>query len=237
VPSKNNIVGGQPSPNTPGVVGAEQVVDPTFNAARVSLRPDDHLVNTQQLGHYRVAVPSGLTTGLAAGNLLFSMRYGDPSTVMLLKRIQAYAAVTTTFTAGQILDVDAISVRSWTTSDSAGTAVVLTGNNNKVRTNMGTSKISVNGDIRVATAAAITAGGTKTPDANAFGYGAVGASTAADVGSGGYLGDVYKLDATNQHPIIYATNEGFNLRLVTAQGAAGVVKYYFVVEWAELIGF
>ena len=237
MPQKTNVVGGSPSPGTPGVAGAEQVVDPSFNAARTSLRPDDHLQQGQVLGHYRMGAVSGATTTLASGVLLFSFRYADPNTVALIKRIQAYAAVTTTFTAGQIVDVDAIAVRNWQVNDSAGTQSLPSGNTGKMRTNMGTSRLVPSGDFRIATAAAITAGATKTPDGQPFGYGAIGAPTTVDVGSGGNLGDVYKLDTTNQHPLIFAANEGFNLRVVTTQGAAGVVKYYFVVEWAELLGF
>lgn len=237
MPQKANIVGGGTVPSA--VPNAELVIDPGRGAARASLNPDDHLVGGQTLGHYRVSATTGLMTTLAAGVLIYSWRYADPATIALIKRISAYAAVTTTFTAGQIIDCDAITVRQWTVNDSAGTAIAI-GAGGKMRGNMGASRLSVGnptGDIRVATAAAITAGGTKTPDPNPFGYAAIGASTAADVGSGGFMGDLYKLDATNQHPLIYAANEGFNCRVGTTQGAAGVVKITFVVEWAELLGF
>jgi hypothetical protein len=233
MPQKTNVVGGVPSAGTVGTAGYEQVIDGTFNASRVSLKPDDHVVGGTVHGHYRVAAPSGLTTTLAGGALLFSFRYGDPGTVAVLKRIQVYAAVTTAFTTAQPVDVDAISVRGWTTNDSAGTAISVLANSNKARSNMGTSTITASGDLRIATAAAITAGATKTPDANAFAIGAIGGSA---LGVGGFI-DLYKLDAFGGHPQVYALNEGFNLRIVTTQGSTGVVKYYVAVEWAELAGF
>jgi hypothetical protein len=234
MPQKSNIVGGQPVPGTPATAGYEQVVDGTFGASRVAIKPDDHVFGGVARGHYRVAAPSGLTTGLASGSLLFSFRYGDPTSVAVLKKIHVYGSVTTAFTTGQPVDIDAITVRGWTASDTAGTPILLGSNTNKLRGNMAPSTIAISGDIRVATAAAIAAGATKTPDVNPFAIAAVVGGSALGVAG---FADLYKLDSFGAHPPVFAANEGFNLRLVTAQGAAGVVKYYIDVEWAELAGF
>lgn len=233
------LVSGTPQSNTVGTPGVEQVVDGTFGSSRVSLRPVDYVAGGVAYGHYSLAAVSGATTTLAAGTLLFSMRWGSPVGLMMLERITVSAAITTAFTANQVLDVDAIAVRGWVTSDSAGTAITIPANSNKARTTMGSSLISVNGDIRIASATAITAGGTKTPDTNAFAAAALpglGASGALFLGGTGPV-DLYNASLMGQHPMVFAANEGFNLRFVTTQAASGVVKYYVRVDWAEVPGF
>lgn len=239
MPQKTNIVGGTPANGAPGTPGFEAIIDGLYGAQRTSIRPYDHSVGGSVLGHYSLGAVSGATTTLAAGTLLFSMRYADTKSLFLLERITISAAITTAFTANQVLDVDAIAVRGWSASDSAGTAITLPANSNKARSNMGSSLVGVNGDVRIASATAITAGATKTPDTNAFAIGCLpglGATAAAFLGGTGPL-ELYNCFQTGQHPMTFAANEGFNLRFVTTQGAAGVVKYYIRVDWAELAGF
>jgi hypothetical protein len=37
--------------------------------------------------------------------------------------------------------------------------------------------------------------------------------------------------------MLFGVNEGLNLRIVTTQGAAGVVKYYIRLDWAEVAAY
>jgi hypothetical protein len=48
---------------------------------------------------------------------------------------------------------------------------------------------------------------------------------------------LYDNTVMGQHPLIYGKNEGFNVRVVTALGVVGVVKYYVAVEWVEVPGY
>lgn len=227
------IVSGAPAPGSTGIPGTPAVVDGTFSALRTSIRPLDYQVpGGPPLGHYSVAAKSGLTTGLSAGGLLFAFRWNATNALAVIERISVGAIVTTAFTTAQAVDVDGILVRGWTASDSAGTALTPTANSNKMRTNMGTS---LAGDIRIAPAAGLTAGGTKTPDANAFCIGCIPNTNA--IGTGLQTIPIYDVTAFGQHPVILAANEGFNLRVVTAQGAVGVVAYYIKCDWAEVAGY
>ena len=216
-----------------GVPGTEQVVDATFGASRVSVRPNEYNNQGFTGGHYRIAVTTGALTGVAAGGAVFSARWGLANAYMLLKRIQVSAIITTAFTTAQAVDFDVIAARPFSVADSAGTALTpFAGNSQKVRSSMmNTSQIA---DMRVAAAAALTAG-TKTLDANPFGI--VTVPNNNTIGSGGSSPvDVFKDDVNAQHPMMFGAGEGFNVRVVTAMGVVGVIKVYFTVEWAEVPG-
>ncbi len=222
---QTKIVGG-------GVVapGPELIVDPSFGAARVSIRPLEYVQGGTVLGHYRVAAPTGAFAGAAAGSAIWSFRWTDTKSYAVLLRIDVGLVITTAFTTAQALDVDAIIQRAFTVADSGGTLLTPTQNSGKNRVIMGTTLVN---DVRVATTAALTAG-TKTPDASAFAIAALPQTNALGTGS---QVNLYKWDALGQHPIVFGVNEGFNVRNVTALGAAGVVKIYIATEWAEIPSF
>ena len=232
--AETKIISGVPAPGQPAIApGTQKLIDSLWGSDRQSPRPWDYTIGGKVLGFYRHSAVSGLTTGLAAGNLLYSFRYADPSSVAVLLRVTVNGVATTAFTTAQPIDADGIFVRGWTTSDTAGTALTSQAQStNAMRTKpMGNSLLFSSGDLRIATAAAVAAGATKTPDANPFGF---WSSFSTIVGG---PADLYKYDPNGGHPPVFAVNEGFNLRLITAQGAVGVVKYYVAVEWAELAGF
>lgn len=227
------LIGGAPSPTTFGQVRTEGIVDQTYGAQRVTLKPDEYSFNNFQGGHYRVARSVAGITAFAAGALLVSFRWTLPTAEALIKRVSVGIAVTTAFTAGQQLDFDLIKSTAFTASDTGGTAVAM-GTGNKLRTKwMNSSQVT---DLREAAAAAIVAG-TKTFDASPEGIGilAGGPTGAASIGIGGMV-DLYKQDMGAEHPFMLTVNEGFNVRLVTAMGAAGVIRLYYIVEWAEVPG-
>jgi hypothetical protein len=226
------IKSGTPSSVTVGAAGTPMVVDSTFGAARTTLKPDEFNTNGFNGGHYRAASSTGALTGVASGGAIFSARWATANAYMLLKRVRLSAIITTAFTAAQALDFDIIALRSFTAVDTGGTAMApFTGANQKARQGvMGTSQVQ---DMRIATTAALGAG-TKTADQFAFGIGAAPNTNAIGTGQDGI--DLYKQDVQNQHPVIFGNNEGFNIRVVTAQGAVGVIKVYIAVEWAEVPG-
>jgi hypothetical protein len=234
------VVGGSPQNTTFGVPGTQCVVDATFGAYRATLKPNEFINQGVGGGHFKAAATSGaLTTPVGAGSAVFSMRWSPPNgaaPLFLLKRLQVGWTMTTAFTAAQAIDFDVVRCTAFTVADSAGTALTpFTGNNNKVRS--GLMATSVVNDMRIASTAALTAG-TKTQDANPFAYLPAGTQAAANTAllTGVPLTDVYADTLLNEHPETFAANEGFNIRAVTVFPAAGVIKLYVAVEWAEVPG-
>lgn len=199
-------------------------VDATFDAARVTLRP------VEVLGWYSLAAKSGLATGIAANGSIFSLR-NISSNLLMVRRVGVGFNTTTAFTAAQIVDVGLIVARAFTASDSGGTAITITGNNGKVRTSLATPT-SV--DCRISTTAALTAG-TKTKDTNHLGL-AAGWSGAAGQGIAPALNNLYSHD-TGDYPLILNQNEGINIDVITAMGAAGVGNFYVNIEFAEVASY
>ena len=234
-------VSGVPQSTTYGTPGAEQIVDATFGAARVSLKPNDYMGVGVIGGHYMLSAQSGALTGVAAAGPVFSFRWapgqGAPP-YALIKKVQIAAVITTGFTAAQAVDFDLVLARSFTSSDTGGSALTpFTGNSQKMRAGlMSTSALT---DCRIATTAALAAG-TRTLDSSALTSAPiVFPLTTATSGlgeGGGDAVDLFKEDAVAQHPLMLAVNEGFLIRVVTAMGAAGVIKLYVNVSWAEVPG-
>jgi hypothetical protein len=228
------LTGGAPPPGSATAPGADLVIDQTFGAMRSSVRPLDYQSGGSVLGHYRMGAATGLTTGVAAAGAIFSFRWvANAIPFMVLTRISVNAVITTAFGAAQAIDVDAVIVRGFTASDTGGTAIASFGVSNKMRSTMGNSLVL---DARIATTAALAAG-TGTADSNAFAIGMCSQTNA--IGSGGPANgsDLYAVTSAGQHPIVLGANEGFRVRVVTAQGGTGVVKYYVAAEWSETNGY
>lgn len=228
------LVGGAPAPTTFGVPGIEGVVDATFGAQRSILKPDEYNASGLSFngGHYRVARSVAGVTGVAAAGGLVSFRWATTPGMVMLKRVAVGAIITTVFTTAQAVDFDLVIVRNFTAADTGGTGVTpITTGNQRVQTRfMNSTQVN---DFRETSAGALTPG-TGTADASAEGIGAIQQTNV--IGSGFGMLDLYKHDEMNQHPIMLQNNEGFRIRTVTAMGAAGVIRLYYVVEWAEVPG-
>lgn len=228
----NKLVSGSPQSTTFGTPGVENVVDPTWGAQRTVLKPTDFMGPSFIGGHYCIARSVAGVTGVAAGGALVSVRWAQPVGEVLIKRIMVGATLTTAFTTIQALDFDVIAARAFTASDTGGTAITpLSGNFQKKRTKLiNTSQIT---DFRETAAGALVAG-TKTLDSSAFGIGTI-PNMGNTIGSGGMI-ELYREDKDAEHPMMFGNNEGFNIRVVTAMGAAGVIRFYYAIDWAEVPG-
>lgn len=198
-------------------------------ALRVICTPD----NPGTLGWYAIAQETGNLSGIAANATVWSMRYGGGN-LALIKRVTAYLILTTTFTTNQELNFALFLARSFTASDSGGTAATLTGNNCKLRTSYATTGMS---DIRISNATALTAG-TRTPDSAPIS--AMGGWTFSVGGSQITIAQRKSIlfdHGAAGHPIILAQNEGIIIENGIAMGAAGVVKFAIDVEWAEVSAY
>jgi hypothetical protein len=228
------IIKGGPIPSTTfGSALIPLIIDPTFGAGRSVLKPEEYnSVAGFNGGHYAVARSVTGVTGVASGGALVSLRWALGTGEVLIKRVAVGAQITTAFTTAQAVDFDVVMDRGFTVADSGGTAVTpILGNNQKMRQKlMATSQMN---DFRETSGAALTAG-TKTADASAFGIGAIQQNNT--IGSGFGLLDLYKHDKNAEHPQMVGNNEGINIRIVTSMAAAGVIRFYYVVEWAEVPG-
>jgi hypothetical protein len=126
-----------------------------------------------------------------------------------------------------------IQARSWTVSDSVGTAVTLTGNSFKKRTSMGTTLVT---DIRKSAVAAGLTAGTRTLDADAI-LQMPTQQTITTPNATLYSADL-DFDSGVAHPLVFAQNEGFIVRGPTVVfGAAGTANLVVDVAWAEVSAY
>lgn len=127
----------------------------------------------------------------------------------------------------QVLDFALFVARSFTASDSGGTAVANSNNNGKHRTSLA---LPSNIDLRISSTGALTAG-TRTVDANAIGM-VAGYSSGAGQGIAPALNNVFGHDA-GDYSLVLAQNEGILIQMPTAMGAVGVGTLYVNLELAE----
>lgn len=201
-------------------------VDATMKALRNSLRP------MECLAWLSIGAASGALTGAGANTPVFSFRNISANPIVI-RRVGVGFIATTGFTAAQIVDFGLLVARSFTASDSAGTAIALTGSNAKMRSSLATVT-SV--DCRIAAAAALTAG-TRTLDTNHLGQvGGYAGAALAGVIVAPASNNLLQHDA-GDYPLVLAQNEGFTITNITALGAAGVGRLYVNCELAEAVSY
>jgi hypothetical protein len=224
--------------------GTEWAVDPTFQAARIAMRPLDHAALGQVLGHYSVCQVSGATASLGAAGHLASIRWADSSRFLVLMRIKAGWSVTGAVTAATPMDMQAVIVRGFSvdfTTASTTISLAAISNTNKMRANMGTSLMNTIGP-RIATTT-VMSGQTLTADVAPFAYTvwanqpSGNATVTQAVGVAGAMQELYNWNALGQHPVVLAANEGIVLQPVTAGPTTGTVKFYVQWDWAEVTVF
>lgn len=197
-------------------------VEANHRALRTQQRPID--VGT--LGSYRKAMLSGtIAAGLAGDSPLFSFRYSGAN-LCIPRKVIVSAGDLVGFTAG-FFNLSLMAARSFSASDSGGTAGAITGNNGKLRASMGTTGV---GDIRMATTGALTPG-TRTLDTDPIGTFSTSVITTA--GLAPLPNPVDLLDrAPDEWPLILAQNEGFVIHATVP--ATGTWKLGVMVAWDEV---
>lgn len=204
-----------------GPSGSIQEVNDYFKSARVSIYP------LKTLGWNSLGVKSGAVTGVAANGAVFSFRNISANPV-IVRRVGIGCVTTTAFTTAQVVDYGIFFARAFTASDTAQTAVAITGNNTKHRTSLATPTSL---DVRVSNTGAITAG-TRTLDTNALGN---VAAWSGGQGQGLNLSpDNLVSQSSGDYPLVFVQNEGFVIANLTAMGAAGVVNLYVNIEFCEV---
>jgi len=206
-----------------GVIG--EVGGTAYRALRVENRPLD----VGSLGAYRIAMQTGvMAAGLAANSEIFQFRWTDATRICVIEKIQFDGAGSiVAFAAGTAI-FRLTPARAFSAAGSGGTAATITGNNQKLRTTMGSTLL---GEARCASTAALGAG-TKTLDAQDIGA-AVGSFTAVagvSISPQPFM-DVY----AGGHPLVLVQNEGFVIR--AAVPATGTWSAGITVHWTEMAAY
>lgn len=214
---------------------AAEVDGSTFRALRTVNRPLDY----GSLGAYQYAAESGaIAAGMAANGELLQARWTDATRFLVVHKCTCTGMRATTAFAVGAITIKSIIARAWSADGSGGTAATLSGNNQKMRSSMGTSLM---GALRIASTAAL-GGGTKTLDSNDIGQ-IVTHSSAGVGGATPIIGsiflpiyDLFEQDiADGEHPIVLVASEGFVARGTVP--ATGVWNIGFMLKWAELAAF
>ena len=199
-----------------------------FRALRVAQRPVDY----GALGFYSINLVTGVMgAGLAGNSEIFQARWTDATRFCAVYDLGCDGAGGILAFAAGATKMEAMVARGWSADGSGGTAATITGNNNKLRTSMGTTLF---GAIRGASTSALGAG-TKTLDAQ--GIGAVHGATTVNAGTvllppSNLFGAA---GGTDNHPLVLVQNEGVIVRAtvpITGTWTGGVS-----MRWAELTAY
>lgn len=199
-----------------------------FRALVVMQKPLDY----GALGIYRKSLLSGtMAAGLAAGANVYSFRWADATRLCIVQKvvIDGLGGSATAFAAG-FGNLRMFQARSFTASDSSGTAGTLTGNNSKLRTSMGTTLLT---DVRISATAALTAG-TRTLDTDPVAQFSFTVGTAVSVQYVNNLA-LYGEDVGPEMPLVLAQNEGFVIQATVP--ATGTWQFGVSTRWAEVTAY
>jgi hypothetical protein len=218
-------MGVQIAGNTPANIAE---VESASKALRVTPRPIDY----GSLGVYSLGAGNGATAmaaALAANSPIWSFRWGNASNLAAIKKVLISAGDSATAFAAGAVKFELFVARSFSASDTGGTSILPSGNQNKLRSSMGTTLLT---DARISATATLTAG-TRTLDTNPIGgvYVAVPATAGATL----IVPTPLFQAGAGDHPIILAQNEG----LVIQATVPGTGTWFFSVQaqWEELAAY
>ena len=193
------------------------------------------------VGSFQMSVPTGAVTIIAAGTAsaghLFYFRWDSATLNAYVHYIGAKFILTTAYTTAQETAVDLYLCSAFTVDGTDGTAVdagsTVTGTG-KLRKTFAKSVIGA-GDVRVATASAIT-DGTSTEHINRFsslsGWSGTVGDTIPRTGDGDGYGALYDSREWGM-PLVFGEDEGFIIKNGPVMGAVGVGKWDFKICWDE----
>lgn len=184
------------------------------------------------LGHYTYSNTTGTMAAGAGGPVdVLQFRWTEASNLAVIQEISLTGMYQITgFTAGAGLFTATIA-RGFTAAGTGGGTATLTGDNQAMRSSMGTSLVN---EIRIATTAALGAG-TKTYDSAPIGAYPKMILAAANTQVFEEV-VLYRANSSGtEHPIVLAQNEGFGVRATVP--ATGTWVLGFRVKWAEVAAF
>lgn len=214
----------------------------------LAIRAAEEIGPGSKLGEYLLQSPPTLGVGMttiaaatATAGHVFAFRLpAAVTTKVYLRYVGIHYVVTTGFTGGQEVGFDLVVARSWSVAHTGGTAIDMGGtvtSANHLRLGAPLSVMST-GDCRMGTTGALTAG-TQTLDPNPLGLitGFAPTTTTGVVISRTFAGNIPQgtlFDGRDdQSPLVFAAQEGFIIRNIVLQGAAGVGNFRVMVGWDE----
>lgn len=222
-------------------------VDPTFNAARASVRPLDHGIGGSLLGHYCVGQLSGsIAATPTALDAHASFRWAPSlgTALAVIERIRVGWTVLTAITTAVPMAYQATIARSFTVDFTTASTAINLGSVTKtqaMRSNMGSSLLGTAGP-RISTTTVMT-GKTYTLDTGPIGY-AVWNPTQILTGTvsmpaacAGEMKALYECNDNGQHPIVLANNEGVIVQIVNTGWATGTIGLYVEWTWCEVSSY
>lgn len=216
-------------------------IDPTFLAQRTSLKPLEFNPTGGLLGgHHSICVNFSNTAAKpAAASDVFSLRWSDTTWLFVLLKLTLTVSTTTTYTASLIQDAALYKATGFTVAASAGTQVTaVLGSNQRMRMTMSPTKITTSGSglLWISSGDLLTAG-TRVIDSYPLGYMSwLNPITTVNAPS---RYDLFDCSGNgHKHPIVLAANEGLVVQTPIGNAqAAGVSKWAFTMDWAEVTSF
>mgnify|MGYP001570962916 FL=1 len=228
-----------------GKSGHQLEVDPTHLAARVAMRPLEHVKDGRILGQYAVAQRSGeLVATIGALGHLASFRWALDDAYAVLLRIRVGWSISGAVTTAVEMNLRAIIARAFTVDfTTAATAINMATviKTNAMRASMGSSLMGTVGP-RIATTT-VQSGQTLTADNAPIGMvvwpsryptNSTGTAVAQAVGDAGIMKTIYECTSPYQYPVVLSNNEGVLIQPVTAGPATGTFAIYTEWTWAEV---
>lgn len=182
------------------------------------------------IGSYRQTFVTGLVTGVGAGTAtlghILALRSATADRAVRLRAFSAEFILTTAFGAAQEVGYDLSVLRSYTAAHTGATALTIGTNDGKFFTDSSSTILAG----RIANTAALTAG-THTFDANPLARGSIWCGAV-----GARLEPVrHDFTRTSIGGVILAENEGIAARNMVLMGASGIGRWYFTVEWDDVL--
>lgn len=201
----------------------------------------DYRTAFQDGAQYSISGSTGAIAAGAATKLIWYCRNASTSQLALVRRIEIEGMIATTaFAAGQVLYQLHIA-RAFTAEHASptGTALTITGANQRLRAGMPSSALTV---IRFAGTAPIATPAAWTLDSNPVGalnsHSSAGAAAAAPIIGNQHIpqeGVLFNADlASGEAPIVLGANEGLAVQITVP--ATGVWVCGINMKWAETAG-
>jgi hypothetical protein len=179
---------------------------------------------------YSLACATGVFPASTTGDIL-QIRNATANRKIRLLKLTVNAASVTAAGTGNVAVVSAFVARAFSAAGTGGTALTISGNDQKMRTSQNPSILTV----RVATTAALGTG-TRTLDDNSFGNIVCGAPATA--GANMILDVPLYADVVSAYgiPLVLAQNEGIVVQLTTGLPASCTATFGFNMQWVEIDG-
>jgi hypothetical protein len=207
-----------------GASTSTMTVDPTLNAARVNLRPNEIT------GSYRASLVSGTIAASTAAGVLYTFKYTGTG-VCIVRSVQVGEQVTTAYTQGSMRLGLYVVRSSFTQGTTNGTLTTFSVNKKR------TSQATPNASAVISTTTVITGDTAGAEDSTAYAHVLLNLPAAITTTPVDGLRDFIGPYNASAYPLVLAQNEGFRIKNDTAFAATGSGNLVVTVEWEEATAY